>query len=139
MQDLSRRERVVLWMLGTSMVAIGISHFTNPEPFIRIVPDYLPAAAALVLVSGAFEIAGGLGVLVRTTRRAAAWGLILLFVAVFPANVNMAMNGIQLEPENPVPIWALWARLPFQVLFIGTAWWFTRRSPTVAASPAARD
>jgi len=127
MKDLSKPERAVLWLLSIAMVAVGVGHFTNPEPFIRIVPAYLPAPAALVYISGAAEIAGGVGVLLPRTRRAAAWGLILLYLAVFPANINMAIHSIQIDPNNPMPIWAMWARLPFQALFIATAWWFTRR------------
>ena len=90
------------------MIAIGIAHFVDPEPFVRIVPSYLPAALWLVWISGAFEIAGGVGVLVPRTRRMASWGLIALYVAVFPANIHMAIHGIQLDPANPMPSWAPW-------------------------------
>ena len=55
------------------------------------------------------------------TRKLASFGLVALFVAVFPANLNMAFNGIQLDPENPLPVWAMWARLPFQFVFIAAA------------------
>ena len=75
----------------------------------------------LVFGSGFFEIAGGLGLLVKQTRRAAAWGLIALFAAVFPANVNMAVHKIY--TDNP---WILWGRLPFQGVLIAWAYWFTR-------------
>ena len=60
------------------------------------------------------------------TRRAAAWGLVALYVAVFPANIYMAVAGIQLDPANPMPEWAGCARLPFQALLIAWAWWYTR-------------
>jgi uncharacterized membrane protein len=79
-----------------------------------------------VYLSGVFEILGGTGLLLPQTRRWAAWGLIALYVAVFPANLYMAFNGIQLDPANPLPAWGAWIRLPFQILFIAWAWWFTR-------------
>jgi uncharacterized membrane protein len=78
----------------------------------------------LVAVSGFFEILGGVGLLVKRVQRAAAWGLVALFIAVFPANVNMAVNKI--FTDNP---WILWGRLPFQAVLIAWAWWFTRPDP----------
>lgn len=120
-------ERSLLWLLAIGMVAIGVAHFVNPEPFVRIVPAALPEPLLLVHVSGAFEILGGLGLLHERTRRPAALGLVALFVAVFPANVNMAVHGIQLDPADPMPAWVAWARLPFQALFIAWALWLGRR------------
>ena len=119
----SRRVALALrGVLAVSMVAVGVLHFVNPEPFVRIVPSMLPAPLALVYVSGAFEIAGGLGLLVARLRRAAAYGLIALYVAVFPANVNMAIHRIPLQGTTPPPVWALWLRLPFQAVFIAWAY-----------------
>lgn len=118
-----------LWILAGSMVAIGATHFIAPEPFMRIVPPPLPPLATIYL-SGFFEILGGLGLLLPRTRRAAAWGLIALFVAVFPANIYMAIDKIQLNPARPMPEWAAWARLPFQAVWIAWAWWFTRTEPS---------
>ena len=83
-------------------------------------PSYLPAHVALVQISGVVEILGGIGVLLPRTRRCAAWGLILLLVAVFPANLNVALHG---WPGENIPDWILWARLPFQPLAI---WWIYR-------------
>lgn len=75
--------------------------------------------------SGVAEMLGGLGLILPVTRRAAAWGLIALLVAVFPANLNMAVNHLPLGTSS-VPAWALWARLPLQLVLIAWAWWFTR-------------
>ncbi|WP_394830096.1 DoxX family protein [Pendulispora rubella] len=111
-------------LLAVGMVGIGILHFARPKPFIRIVPTWLPNPRALVLVSGFFEIAGGVGLLLPFTQRLAAWGLIVLYVAVFPANVHMAVHRISLDPKRPIPPYLLWLRLPFQLLFIAWAWWF---------------
>jgi uncharacterized membrane protein len=107
------------------MILAGVMHFVAPKGFIRIVPRWLPAPAALVAVSGIFEVLGGVGLLVPATQRLAAWGLIALYVAVFPANVNMAVNRIPLG-RRPMATWMLWARLPLQLVLIAWAWWFTR-------------
>ncbi len=119
-------KRALLWILGLSMIAVGVLHFVRPAPFVRIVPDWLPAPEALVYVSGFFEVLGGVGVLLPATRRWAAWGLVALYVAVFPANIHMAIHEVQLEPGGDLPVWAMWARLPLQAVFIAWAWWFTR-------------
>jgi len=90
-------------LLAVAMVVVGALHFVRPKPFIRIVPAALPNPRALVLVSGFFEIAGGVGLLLPPTQHVAAWGLIALYVAVFPANVNMAIHRISLHPKRPIP------------------------------------
>lgn len=115
-----------LWILALAMIGIGVLHFARPKPFVRIVPKYLPAPLTLVYVSGFFEILGGVGLLIPATRVLAAWGLIALYVAVFPANVYMLTDDVSLDPRKPIPRWALWLRLPFQLLFIAWAFWFTR-------------
>ena len=111
------------------MVTVGILHFVRPSGFVKIVPGWLPAPLLLVYVSGLFEMAGGLGLLVARFHRAAAWGLIALYVAVFPANINMAVNDIQPEGGH-IPEALLWLRLPFQLLFVGLAWWLSRSRMT---------
>jgi uncharacterized membrane protein len=115
-------KKILRFILAGAMVTVGILHFTNPEPFVKIVPAFLPAPLALVYLSGVAEIAGGAGLLLPATRRAAGLGLIALYVAVFPANINMAVNQLSLG-NDPVPSWALWLRLPFQVVFIAWAYW----------------
>ena len=118
-------ETIALGALALMMVAIGVLHFVRPKPFVRIGPKYLPAPWALVYISGFFEILGGLGLLIPSTRSFAAWGLIALYVAVFPANVYMLTDNVSLDPKKPIPRWALWLRLPFQLVFIAWAYWFT--------------
>ena len=108
-----RLRRIVRILVVIAMVAVGITHFTNPDPFVRIMPAFLPAKLELVWLSGAIEIGLGLMLLPKPTRRLASYGLVLLFLAVFPANINMAINQVQLNPESPLPVWAMWARLPF--------------------------
>ena len=101
-------------------VGIGIKHFTNPMWFVKIVPPILPYKLSLVYISGFFEILFGTMLLFPYTRYVAAWGLIMLLIAVFPANIYLAMtNGAAL---NTTPLIA-WGRLPFQFVFIGIAYW----------------
>jgi uncharacterized membrane protein len=119
-------ETIALWVLAISMIAIGIAHFVQPKPFVQIVPKYLPAPLTLVYVSGFFEILGGVGLLIPQTRVWAAWGLIALYIAVFPANVYMLTDNVSFDPKKPIPRWILWARLPFQLVFIAWAYAFTK-------------
>jgi uncharacterized membrane protein len=121
---------VAMYVLALFMVLAGLNHFLSPGPYIAMVPRELPSPRLLVVISGIAEILGGLGLLHPRTRRAAAWGLVLLLIAVFPANINMAVNHLPLG-DKPVPTWALWARLPLQAVAIAWAFWFTR--PTRSA------
>ena len=112
------------YLMAALYVGAGTLHFVQPAVFARIVPPYLPAPRVLVAVSGAAEIAGGLGLLLPATRRPAALGLMLLLVAVFPANVYMARHNAALFR---LPAWAVWGRLPLQAVLIGWAWQVARR------------
>ncbi len=115
----AERRRTCLRALAAALfVGAGVNHFVHPEFYRQIVPPGFPSLPVLVAVSGACEIAGGVALLVPFLRRLAGWGLIALLVAVFPANVYMAMSPEQFS----VPAWALWARLPFQALLIGWVW-----------------
>ena len=117
------------------MVYTGIAHFRNPDPFVHIVPAWLPVPRVLVSLSGFLEILGGVGLLIKRVQKAAAWGLIALFIAVFPANVNMAVNKIDLgNPWIRDHPWSLWLRLPLQAVLIVWAWWFTRPDSTQSKS-----
>lgn len=101
----------------------GINHVVNPAVYMRMMPAYLPAHEFLVLLSGIAEIALGILLLVPRTSVLAAWGLIALLVAVFPANLEMALH-----PEHfpELPVMGLWIRLPIQGLLIWWAWVYTR-------------
>ncbi|MCW5890621.1 MAG: DoxX family protein [bacterium] len=123
----------LLWVMGPLYVLAGVMHFVRPDLYLQIMPPYLPAHLLLVLLSGVAEIVLGILVLVPRTRVLAAWGLIALLVAVFPANVYMATANPQLVH---LPSWlpapsptANWVRLPFQLVFIAWAWWYTRPDP----------
>lgn len=108
--------------MGLLFVAAGLNHFYNPEFYLKIMPPYLPWHYALVLVSGAAEALLGGALIVSRTSRYAAWGLILLLIAVFPANIYMAMHP-ELFPDLPTA--GLYLRLPIQVLLILWAYWYT--------------
>lgn len=110
------------WWLAAFFCVAGANHFRMPEFYLAMMPPWLPWPAALVQISGLAEIAGGLGILVPVTRRAAGWGLIALLVAVLPANVHMALRHLS-PPGLTIPVWVLWARLPFQAVFVAWAWW----------------
>lgn len=127
----ARLKQVARWLLTVFMVAAGANHFINPAPYLGMMPAEIPEGwhLALVYISGVAEILGGLGLVHPATRRWAAWGLVVLYVAIFPANVNMAVNQLPLGTSE-VPVWALWARLPLQLVLIVWAWWFTRPSTT---------
>ena len=116
-------KRVGLFALAIAFVTPGINHFLNPEFFVAIMPPYLPAHLEIVYLSGVFEIAGGLGVLIPSVRSLAGWGLVLLLVAVFPANLHMAMNPELFSDMSPT---ALYFRLPMQIVLILWAYWATR-------------
>jgi uncharacterized membrane protein len=103
-------------------IAAGSLHFIKPAPYLGIMPPYIPWHGAMVRVSGAFEILGGLGLLVPATRRAAAWGLVALLIAVFPANLYMAMHPVEAGAEAIAPV-LRWGRLPLQAVLI---WWLLR-------------
>lgn len=104
-------------LLGVAFVVAGVNHFRSPEMYLAMMPPWLPAHELLNTISGGAEIAGGLGLLIPRTRRLAAIGLIVLLVAVFPANLHVAFNG---WPGTDTPQWLLFARLPFQLVLI--AW-----------------
>ena len=98
----------------------GTLHFFKADTYERIVPPGLPNAAALVVISGAAEIAGAIGLSIPKTRRAATFGLIALLVAVFPANIYMAIAHEHFAPIAPA--WLLYARLPLQAGLVAWVW-----------------
>src|ERR1700722_13059115 len=102
-------------LLALFFVCAGAMHFIRPGSFVAITPKFLPKRKELVYVSGLLEILGGFGLLFPFSRRFAAKGLMMLLYAVFPANINMAINKIDF---GYLPKWLLWTRLPVQFLLI---------------------
>ena len=109
-------------------IAAGANHFRDPAFYRPGIPPRLPWHQTLIDLSGGAEILGGMGVLVPRTRRVAGWGLIALLIAIFPANVYMALRNAQ-PPRRDVDEWLLWVRLPLQAVLIAWTWW------TAAAKP----
>ena len=104
----------------------GIQHFIDPDWFVQIMPPYLPFHYEAVYLSGFFEILFGLMLLLPMTRYLAAWGLILLLIAVYPANIYLAFNEAPQKTLQISAFVASWIRLPIQFIFIGLAYWHSR-------------
>ncbi len=109
------------WILALFFIIAGANHFRVPPTYLGMMPAWLPWPVALNAVAGAAEMLGGLGLLLSPMRRPAGWGLIALLVAVFPANVHVALLGHM--PGTDFSPAILWLRLPFQALFIAWVWW----------------
>lgn len=105
-------------LFGPMFVFAGVMHFVKPRWYRRIMPPWVPAHREMVIASGIAEIAGGLGTMHPATRRAGSAFSVATLIAVFPANLHMALNA---EDFDDVPEQALWARLPVQLLFIAWA------------------
>ena len=121
--------RMGRFVMGALYITAGALHFVLTRTYTGIMPDYLPAHRELVLISGAAEIAGGVGVMVPQTKRAAAWGLVLLLICVMPANVWMAQHP---ERYPNIPLWAIWLRLPLQLPLLWWAWRYTKKYLSIA-------
>lgn len=133
MQTITRLFRFLAIMIITAYFLIGgITHFTNPDFFVAIMPPYLPYHLEIVWISGAFEILGAIGLLVPKTRVMAGYGLIALTIAVTPANIHMAMNP-DLFPDAAVGM--LYGRLVAQ-LFLLWLIWFSFGGPRAARREA---
>lgn len=114
-KDAGRGALVIMFLFTAA------SHFTAMKyDFVAMIPEPLPRGLWVVYLTGVLEIAGAIGLLIPRIRRVAAICLVLLLLAMFPANVNAALNGIPLRGRAPT---ALWLRLPMQVLFIWMLWW----------------
>lgn len=113
---------ILKWLFAAIFVAAGFLHFYKPQIFLRIMPPFLPGHLFLVYLSGFFEIFFGILLLVPRFSAFAAWGLIALLIAVFPANIYMAANPSLFPEINPVLL--SW-RLPLQLVLIAWAYWFT--------------
>jgi uncharacterized membrane protein len=108
----------------------GVSHFTSMKyDFAAMIPAPLPNELWVIYLTGVLEIAGAIGLLIPRTRKLAGVCLVLLLIALFPANVYAALNEIPLRGEAPTP---LWLRGPMQLLYIGMVWWTSIQEPASA-------
>ena len=118
-------KKISLYVMAGLYVLAGVNHFVNPFFYKKIMPPWLPCHYLFIYISGAAEIVLGLLLLPAQTRKLAAWGIIVLLVAVFPANVQMLLN--YREEQNP-NWWLTILRLPLQVVFIWWAYLFTKKA-----------
>jgi len=130
---LARLKRPLLYVMASIYIIAGITHFVIPEAFAQIVPPMLPYPLVLAYLSGVAEIALGVGLLFSRTRKLAAWGVIVLLIVIFPANVYMAVSDVTVtgvfgRTLDPSPV-VQWGRLPLQGVLILWAWWYTRPMP----------
>jgi uncharacterized membrane protein len=112
--------RIPLLVVALFFISGGIAHFVFTDFFAMSIPDYLGYPRELVIISGVFELLGAIGILVPQTRLLAGYGLIALIIAVYPANINMALHP---EQFKELPALFLYIRLPFQFLFVWFVWW----------------
>ena len=116
-------KNIVLFGLAAFFINVGVDHFVNPEFYLSIMPPAFPLHLEAVYISGFFEVLGGVGVLIPRLRKIAGWGLVALLVAVYPANIYMAITP-EAFPEVSVEL--LYVRLAFQFLFFYWAFSVTR-------------
>ncbi|HXU27965.1 MAG TPA: MauE/DoxX family redox-associated membrane protein [Bacteroidia bacterium] len=115
---------ILLYIMAVLYVAAGVYHFINPKFYQKIMPTYLPWHMPLIYISGVLEIAFGLLLIPESTRPMAAWLVIALLIAVFPANVQMLVNWVQKQRPN---LWIAILRLPLQLVLIYWAWIYTKK------------
>ncbi len=120
---------VMKGIFGLLFVAAGANHFVNPDFYVPMMPPYLPWHRELVYLSGVCKIVLGVLLLVPSCSRYSAWGLIALLLAVFPANLHMALNPADFPKISET---GLWLRLPVQGVLIAWAYWFTGRAEKTA-------
>lgn len=118
-------KHILKWLLGVAFIAAGVLHFMYAEFYLKIMPPALPAPLFLVYLSGVFEMVLGVLFLIPRYTRPAAYGLIALLIAVFPANIYMAANPGAFAEYSPA---ALYIRLPMQIILIALVYRFTKKT-----------
>lgn len=112
-------QNIGLYLMSLLYTAAGINHFVRPKFYLAIMPSYIPSHSLMVLLSGIAEVVLGLGLLFPATRSFAAWGIIVLLLAILPANIFMITSG----KFTKIADWILWLRIPLQFVLI---WWAYR-------------
>lgn len=111
------------YFTGMAYLLAGINHFWHPEFYTHIMPSYIPYALAMVYISGVAEILGGVGFFIPGTRKAAAWGIVALLIAISPVHINMALHTEQFPEISPLLIYL---RIPLQLILIWLAYIYTK-------------
>jgi uncharacterized membrane protein len=122
---MSTTKRVLLYVMAGAYAFAGFNHLMNPEFYLAIMPPGLPNPEWLNVLSGLAEIILGVYLLAPRVRSLAAWGIIALLIAVFPANLHQALENVGPDGPGSGPGAVSYLRLPFQALFILWAWWYT--------------
>lgn len=123
---------ILHWLLAVLMVFAGVMHLIRPNFFLKIMPPYLPLHLELVYLSGVIEIGLGICLLIPRFSRFAAWGIIALLIAVFPANIYLYQHQEIVAASPTVHL----LRLLFQGALIWMAFWYTRKSESTSGSPS---
>jgi uncharacterized membrane protein len=117
---------LTIFVMSFFYIYVGIRHFIEPEWFVQIMPPFLPYHFELVYLSGFFEILFGVMLLFKRTRTLACFLIILLLVAVYPANIYLAFNEAPQQALGISSFMASWVRLPMQFILIGLAYWHSK-------------
>jgi uncharacterized membrane protein len=123
----SNSRRILRWLIAAGFILAGANHFRSTAFYESIIPPALPSPYLLVVISGICEMAGAIGLLIPQLRRWAGWGLIALLIAVFPANIYMAIAPDSIGASS-FSHWLLWVRLPLQAVFIWAVWLASRNA-----------
>jgi len=119
-------KKISLVILAGFYILAGINHFRSPNSYVRIIPTYLPAPYLLNILAGIFEIAFGLMLIFKQTRKMAAWGIILMLIAFLPVHIDMIIHAPMMLGDIKVTPLIAWLRIPLQGLLIWWTWWYTR-------------
>ena len=122
---MSTPKRVLLWIMAAFYIVAGVMHFLHPDFYLPMMPHYLPWHGALIFLSGVAELGLGVAVLIPSLRPLAAWGIILLLIAIFPANLHIALHNVPVFGAAEGAGILNWVRLPLQGVLILWAWWYT--------------
>ena len=117
---------ISIFIMSFFYIMVGLSHFKNPKWYLQIIPPVLPLKLELVYLSGIFEIILGLLLLFKNTRPLAGWGLIILLIAVYPANIYLAFSEDAQQAIGVSSFFASWVRLPIQFVLIGFAFYTSK-------------
>ena len=122
---MSTTKRILLWVMAFFYILAGVMHFVRPDYYRPMMPPYLPWHEFLIYLSGLAELGLGIAVLIPSIRPLAAWGIILLLIAIFPANLHIALHNVPVFGATEGAGIGNWIRLPFQGVLIAWAWWYT--------------
>jgi uncharacterized membrane protein len=123
---MSTTKRILLWVMAIFYVLAGVMHFVRPDYYRPMMPPYLPWHDFLIYLSGLAETGLGIAILIPSIRPLAAWGIVLLLIAIFPANLHIALHNVPVFGATEGAGIGNWIRLPFQAVLMAWAWWYTR-------------